>query len=70
MAFSQFLNGQRQEESAGAQQLGLDSITLGQLKAMVGSAPKPKASPCPPLSVSTADLQSLSAIVLRFPLRR
>jgi hypothetical protein len=25
------------------QQLGLDSITLGQLRAMVGSAPKPKA---------------------------
>jgi hypothetical protein len=24
------------------QQLGLDSITLGQLRAMVGSAPKPK----------------------------
>ena len=24
------------------QQVGLDSITLGQLKAMVGSAPKPK----------------------------
>ena len=25
-----------------SQQVGLDSITLGQLKAMVGSAPKPK----------------------------
>ena len=29
------------------QQVGLDSITLGQLKAMVSSAPKPKVSSLP-----------------------
>ncbi|EIN10791.1 hypothetical protein PUNSTDRAFT_119671 [Punctularia strigosozonata HHB-11173 SS5] len=44
MSFSQFLNGQRQEDGPNTQQIGLDSITLGQLKAMVGSAPKPKQS--------------------------
>ena len=31
------------QDNAGSSQIGLDSITLGQLKAMVGSAPKPKA---------------------------
>ena len=31
------------QDNAAASQIGLDSITLGQLKAMVGSAPKPKA---------------------------
>ncbi|KAH9844211.1 N1221-domain-containing protein [Rhodofomes roseus] len=31
------------QDNAGTSQIGLDSITLGQLKAMVGSAPKPKA---------------------------
>ncbi|KAH9938243.1 uncharacterized protein B0H18DRAFT_966229 [Fomitopsis serialis] len=30
------------QDNAGTSQIGLDSITLGQLKAMVGSAPKPK----------------------------
>jgi hypothetical protein len=54
MAFSQLsqLMGREQpprdddapQQQSGGQQLGLDSITLGQLKAMVGSAPKPKAS--------------------------
>jgi hypothetical protein len=39
---------QSQEIINNVQQNGLDSITLGQLKAMVGSAPKPKA--CPPCS--------------------
>ena len=29
-------------QDAGSMQGSLDSITLGQLKAMVGSAPKPK----------------------------
>ncbi|EPT03705.1 hypothetical protein FOMPIDRAFT_1022279 [Fomitopsis schrenkii] len=32
------------QDNAGSSQIGLDSITLGQLKAMVGSAPKPKQS--------------------------
>lgn len=46
--FSQFMGGgpqhQREDDTPqqGGPQLGLDSITLGQLKAMVGSAPKPK----------------------------
>lgn len=41
MVFPQFSSGAGQE-SMGSSNLGLDSITLGQLKAMVGSAPKPK----------------------------
>lgn len=32
-----------QDNVSSIQQLGLDSITLGQLRAMVTSAPKPKA---------------------------
>ncbi|CAL1700892.1 unnamed protein product [Somion occarium] len=36
--------GSSQENGASSQQVGLDSISLGQLKAMVGSAPKPKQS--------------------------
>jgi hypothetical protein len=48
MAFPQlpsFMSGQSQDnnETNSAQQTGLDSITLGQLKAMVVSVPKPKA---------------------------
>jgi len=50
MAFPQlpsYMNGQSQESGQngtnGNPQMGLDSITLGQLRAMVGSAPKPKA---------------------------
>lgn len=35
--------GSSQESVTASQSMGLDSITLGQLKAMVGSAPKPKA---------------------------
>lgn len=35
--------GDMQDNIASTQQLGLDSITLGQLRAMVTSAPKPKA---------------------------
>jgi hypothetical protein len=54
MAFSQISqfmsggglqNGPPTEESGSqalGQQMGLDSITLGQLRAMVNSAPKPK----------------------------
>lgn len=38
---SNFLSGLNNSGS-GLQQDGQDSITLGQLKAMVGSAPKPK----------------------------
>ena len=34
-----------QENPPPSQQGGLDSISLGQLKAMVGSAPKPKVRP-------------------------
>lgn len=41
---SSYLGGASSQESVNASQsMGLDSITLGQLKAMVGSAPKPKA---------------------------
>jgi hypothetical protein len=35
-------NNDNEEGQQMGQQMGLDSITLGQLKAMVGSAPKPK----------------------------
>jgi hypothetical protein len=46
MAFSQyasFMSTQSQDNVCiSNQQNGLDSITLGQLKAMVGSVPKPK----------------------------
>lgn len=38
-----YVSSQSQDNVNTAQQIGLDSITLGQLKAMVGSAPKPKA---------------------------
>ncbi|TBU49406.1 N1221-domain-containing protein [Dichomitus squalens] len=42
---SSFFNTARDVDPPNAQQgVGLDSITLGQLKAMVGSAPKPKQS--------------------------
>lgn len=41
---SSYLGGTSSQESVTtSQSMGLDSITLGQLKAMVGSAPKPKA---------------------------
>ncbi len=41
---SSYLGGSSSQESVTtSQSMGLDSITLGQLKAMVGSAPKPKA---------------------------
>ncbi|KAI0939241.1 hypothetical protein AcV5_000711 [Taiwanofungus camphoratus] len=39
-----YVSSQSQDNVNTAQQIGLDSITLGQLKAMVGSAPKPKQS--------------------------
>jgi hypothetical protein len=42
MAFASFISVQSQDNSNGIQQNGSDSITLGQLKAMVVSAPKPK----------------------------
>ena len=35
-----------------SQQVGLDSITLGQLKAMVSSAPKPKVGTLPTIHSS------------------
>lgn len=51
MAFPPYVNGggQSQQQSGQngnnvSQQMSLDSITLGQLRAMVGSAPKPKVS--------------------------
>ncbi|KIJ70335.1 hypothetical protein HYDPIDRAFT_105043 [Hydnomerulius pinastri MD-312] len=39
-----YSGGDMQDGVSAAQQLGLDSITLGQLRAMVNSAPKPKQS--------------------------
>ena len=39
---STFLSGGLQDNGSGIRQDAQDSITLGQLKAMVGSAPKPK----------------------------
>lgn len=39
---SSFFSSQTDVDEPPPQQVGLDSITLGQLKAMVGSAPKPK----------------------------
>ncbi|KAF8138236.1 hypothetical protein EV363DRAFT_1393697 [Boletus edulis] len=44
MVFAPPPAGDIQDNTAGIQQLGLDSITLGQLRAMVSSAPKPKQS--------------------------
>ncbi|KAL0949895.1 hypothetical protein HGRIS_009925 [Hohenbuehelia grisea] len=45
MALPNFMMNQPQENTSHVNQnSGLDSITLGQLKAMVGSAPKPKQS--------------------------
>ncbi|PCH41137.1 N1221-domain-containing protein [Wolfiporia cocos MD-104 SS10] len=41
--FQSYMAAQQQDNGGGGSQ-GLDSITLGQLKAMVGSAPKPKQS--------------------------
>lgn len=41
---SQGNGGQDGQNQNANQQMGLDSITLGQLRAMVGSAPKPKVS--------------------------
>ena len=41
---SAFFN-QHDVDTGNVQQNSLDSITLGQLKAMVGSAPKPKVRP-------------------------
>ncbi|TFK92199.1 N1221-domain-containing protein [Polyporus arcularius HHB13444] len=41
---SSFFSNQTDVDDQPPQQVGLDSITLGQLKAMVGSAPKPKQS--------------------------
>lgn len=46
MVFTQsslYAGGDIQDGAIASQQLGLDSITLGQLKAMVNTAPKPKA---------------------------
>ncbi|EMD40803.1 hypothetical protein CERSUDRAFT_111387 [Gelatoporia subvermispora B] len=39
-----YMNTQSQDNASGSAQFGADSITLGQLKAMVNSAPKPKQS--------------------------
>ncbi|OSX60316.1 hypothetical protein POSPLADRAFT_1047779 [Postia placenta MAD-698-R-SB12] len=39
-----YMSSQSQDNANNGSQVGLDSITLGQLKAMVGSAPKPKQS--------------------------
>ncbi|KAF8895564.1 hypothetical protein BD779DRAFT_1609072 [Infundibulicybe gibba] len=47
MAFPQlpsYMDGPRESNASSGQQTNLDSITLGQLKAMVGTAPKPKQS--------------------------
>ena len=42
---SSFFANKAPVNAPAPQQVGLDSITLGQLKAMVGSAPKPKVRP-------------------------
>ena len=47
-----YSNNQSQDNASAIHQAGLDSITLGQLKAMVGSAPKPKVDPLLPQSRS------------------
>ena len=56
---SSLFSNARDVDPPNAQQgVNLDSITLGQLKAMVGSAPKPKVRivltlPDPPLPITT-----------------
>ena len=55
---SSFFANKAPVNAPAPQQVGLDSITLGQLKAMVGSAPKPKVRilltlPDPPLPINT-----------------
>ena len=42
----------RHVDPRASQQVGLDSITLGQLKAMVSSAPKPKVGTLPTIHSS------------------
>lgn len=63
--------GSSQDGVASGQQVNLDSITLGQLRAMVGSAPKPKARRVyyHGYSVSSRAIEKV-AILLRLSLRR
>lgn len=65
------MNGQSQEGGPGMPQQGImDSITLGQLRAMVGSVPKPKVIHIIYMYLPDVLTKFTAAMVVRLQLRR